>query len=50
MDMYQAAMSLYNVKMHKVWLWFFVPTVVLGVGAGLLLVGYFSLEVWCSIS
>ncbi|QJQ21689.1 hypothetical protein HG549_17705 [Pseudomonas sp. SK] len=49
-DMYQSAMSLYSVKVHKVWLWFFVPTVALGMGAGLLLVGYFSYEVWCSVS
>lgn len=44
----EAASSSHNVRINKLWLWlwFLVPTITFGIGAGLLLLGYFAAEVW----
>lgn len=44
-----AASSLHTVRINKLWLWFLVPTLISGIGAGLLLLGYFAVEVWKSL-
>ncbi|QWB08744.1 hypothetical protein [Pseudomonas syringae] len=45
----ETASSLHNVRINKLWLWFLVPTLSFGIGAGLLLLGYFAVEVWKSV-
>lgn len=44
-----AASSLQNVRINKLWLWFLVPTLMFGIGAGLLLLGYFAFEIWKTV-
>lgn len=44
-----AASSLNNVRISKFWLWFLVPTLTFGIAAGLLLLGYFAVEVWKTV-
>ncbi len=44
-----AASSSHNVRINKLWLWFLVPTLAFGIGAGLLLSGYFAVEVWKTV-
>ncbi|MBD8604853.1 hypothetical protein IFT80_19620 [Pseudomonas sp. CFBP 8771] len=42
----ETARRLHEARMNRLWIWLLVPTVAFGIGAGLLLVGYFGLEVW----
>lgn len=42
----ETARRLHEARMIRLWIWLLVPTVALGIGAGLLLVGYFCFEVW----
>jgi hypothetical protein len=42
---FTAAYQLYSVKTHRIWTWFLVPTVACGVGAGLLLLGFFCWKI-----
>ena len=44
-----AAASSHNVRINKLWLWFLVPTLTFGIGAALLLLGYFAVEVWKTV-
>lgn len=43
---YEAAYATYQKKVTRVWVFFLVPTVVSGLGAALLLMGYFGLDLW----
>lgn len=45
----EAASSLHNVRINKLWLWFLVPNLIFGISAGLLLLGYFAVEVWKTV-
>lgn len=50
LDLFIAASSLHGVRVHKVWLWFLIPTVAFGIAAALLLVGFFAIQVWQSLN
>lgn len=50
LELFLAASSLYSVKVQKVWLWFLIPTVTFGIAAGLLLIGFFVLQLWQSLN
>ena len=44
-----AASSSHNDRIYRLWLWFLVPTITFGIGAGLLLLVYFAGEVWKTV-
>lgn len=49
LQMLEAAMNLHSIKVHRMWKWFLIPTVVTGISAALLLLGTFSYQFWRSI-
>ena len=50
LDLVIAASALHSVRVQKIWLWFLIPTVVFGIAAALLLIGFFAVQVWRSLS
>jgi hypothetical protein len=45
----ETARVLHAAKINRLWIWLLVPTIAFGIGAGLLLVGYFGFEVWKTV-
>ncbi len=46
---YHKSISTFDRKMSRIWIWFFIPTVALGLASGFCLVGFFVWKLWDSL-